>query len=101
MERPMPRQMMVVAVTIEDRNDGGLRVNSPTLPGLMLSGLNKQAICAAIAPAIQAILERKGYKVTAVHPNRPIREVMREPSPRNLDMHVQQEQFVVEYLDAA
>ena len=92
-------QVTVVSVKLEDRADGGMRVSSEALPGLILSGSNKTAVCDAIAPAIQAIFERKGYKIATVRPDRPIREVMREPSPRQVDMHVLQ--FVVEYLAAA
>jgi hypothetical protein len=100
MEHHMSKQVTVVTVTLEDRPDGGLRVSSDTLPGLMLAGSNKHAICEAIAPAIRAIFETKGYKIVNVLPNTPIKDVMREPSPRTLDVTVVQ-QFVVEYQDAA
>ena len=36
-EMAAPR-FMVVKVTLNARDDGGLRVSSPTLPGLILSG---------------------------------------------------------------
>ena len=96
----MPREMMVITVTLEDRPDGGLRVTSDILPGLILSGKNKHAICEAIAPAIRYLLEAQGLRIAAVHPSKTFAEVMRQPSPRNVDMHVQHEQFVVE-LEAA
>jgi hypothetical protein len=99
MEDHMSRQATVVPVTLEDSNDGELRVFSDKLPGLILAGRNKDAICSAIAPAIQAIFERKGVRVQKVLPDRPISQVMGEPSPRNVEMHVLQ--FIVEYLDAA
>lgn len=95
----MSQQVTVVKVTIEDQAGGGISVYSETLPGLMLSGSNRSAICDAIVPAIKALLERLGYKVANIRPERPIRTVMGEPSPRDVDMHVQQ--FVVEYLEAA
>src|SRR4051812_24310122 len=98
-EHHMSKLVTVVTVTIEDMTDGGIRVYSDALPGLMLSGSKKAAICEAIAPAIRALFERKGYKIEGVHANRPIPVVMREPSPREVDMHVLQ--FVVEYLEAA
>ena len=85
----------VVKVTLEDRNDGGLRVSSEDLPGLLLSGPDKQAVCERIAPAIQALFELKGIPVVSVSPSQPIPDVMRQPSPRDLDMHVQHETFVV------
>jgi hypothetical protein len=95
----MSRQLMIVSVTLEDRADGGIRVFSRDLPNLMLSGTKKEAICAAIAPAIQAILEHKNFKIVSVQPGRPFSEVLRDPSPRELSMHVQQ--FVVELAEAA
>jgi hypothetical protein len=85
----------VVTVTLEDRTDGGLRVFSEDLPGLILSGPSKQVICERIAPAIQALFEHKGIQVSSVSPSQPIPDVMRQPSPRDLDMHVQHETFVV------
>lgn len=97
----MSRQLTVVPVTIEDRGDGGLRVFSEALPGLVLSGSNKTAVCEAIGPAIRLLFEHKGHKITGVYPNRPMPDVLQHPSPRTVDMHVQQEQFVVEIADAA
>ncbi len=85
----------VVTVTLEDRTDGGLRVFSEDLPGLLLSGPDKEDVCDRIAPAIQALLEHKGVRAV-VYPSRPIPQVMAEPSPRALDMHaMQHELFVV------
>jgi hypothetical protein len=100
MERHMSKHLAVVSVAIEDRGDGGLKVSSETLPGLILSGRDKKAVWEAIAPAIVAIFQRKGKAVT-VYPSRPFTDVMRQPSPRAVDMQVHQEQFVVELLDAA
>jgi hypothetical protein len=95
----MSRQLTIVSVTLEDRTDGGIRVSSRDLPNLLLSGIKKDAICAAIAPAIQAILERKGLKIVSVKPGKPFGEVLKDPSPRELDMHIQQ--FVVELAEVA
>jgi hypothetical protein len=39
-------------------------------------------------------LEHKGLKIVSVEPGRPIPEVLKDPSPREIDMHIQQ--FVVE-----
>jgi hypothetical protein len=93
MEPVMARQLTVVAVTLEDREDGGLRVHSEVLPGLILSGADKEAVCDSIGPAIKAIFEHKGYKIVGVYPDQPIPDVMKLPSPRTAGMHVQQ-QFV-------
>lgn len=57
----------VVSVTMEDREDGGLFVYSEDLPGLILSGPDKDAICNCIAPAIEAIFRHKGYSYVSVH----------------------------------
>jgi hypothetical protein len=99
MEQHMSRQLTVVSVTLEDRADGGIRVSSRDLPNLILSGQNRNAICAAIAPAIQGILERKGLKIVSVKPGRPFPEVFKDPSPREINMHIQQ--FVVELAEVA
>lgn len=85
----------VVTVTLEDRADGGLRVRSEDLPGLILSGPDKHRVCDSIAPAIKALLEHKGIRVANVAPSQPIQDVIRQPSPRDLDMHVKHEAFVV------
>lgn len=91
----------VVTVTLEDRIDGGLRVYSEDLPGLILSGSNKKEVCIRIAPAIKALLEHKGIGVAKVAASQPIHDVIRQPSPRELDMHVQHEVFVVVLANAA
>jgi hypothetical protein len=99
MEQHMSRQLTIVSVTLEDRPDGGIRVSSRDLPNLVLSGQNRNGVCAAIAPAIHAILVRKGLKIVSVKPGRPFGEVFRDPSPREIDMHIQQ--FVVELAEVA
>jgi hypothetical protein len=90
----MARHRMVVSTCIEDRSDGGLRVYSEMLPGLMLSGKDSKAVCRAIGPAIRALFEAKGVKIAGVYPNKPMLSIMKLPSPRTVDMRV--EQFVVE-----
>ena len=98
----MTRQTFaVVTVTIEDREDAGLRVYSDDLPGLILSGSNKDAVFQNIAPAIRALFERKGLLDVTVHATRSLDDVLKNSSPRAVDMHVQHEQFVVEMAEAA
>lgn len=94
------KDIAIVAVTIEDREDGGLRVHSDSLPGLILSG-KKDQVLKAIAPAIAALIELTGKKVVAVHQARNLGEVLKEPSPRTTNVHVHCEQFVVEFAQAA
>jgi hypothetical protein len=92
----------VVKVKLVDREDGGLRVSSPTLPGLILSGRNKEEVCGCIIPAITRLFEKAGQKVNAIHEQTPISAVLKKPSPRNIDMHVDHELlFVVEFQEAA
>jgi hypothetical protein len=100
MEHHMAKRL-VVQVTLEDRGDNGLRVTSEALPNLILSGADKKAVCDAIAPAIRAILEYKGYNIARIEPDRSLDEVVKQPLPRNVDMHVHHQQFVVELRDAA
>lgn len=91
----------VVTVILEDREDGGLQVYSDDLPGLILSGSDRVRVAGAIIPAIEAIFTHKGFGNVTVRPTRPIREVLRAKSPRDMDVHVHHEQFVVELPDAA
>lgn len=51
-----------IKVMIEDRPDGGVRVWSNDLPGLILSGQNRMKILAAIEPAARALLEFNGIE---------------------------------------
>jgi hypothetical protein len=93
-------RLTVVTVTLTDREDGGLQVHSDDLPGLILSGSDKSKVAAAIIPAIRAIFKHKGMDV-GVLPTKPIAEVLRSKSPRDMDLHVQHEQFVIELPEAA
>lgn len=85
----------VVRVTLTDRADGGLRVHSEDLPGLVLSGPSQQQVCERIAPAIKALLEHKGIQVVSVSAGQSMPEVLGQGSPRDLDMHIQHGIFVV------
>jgi tRNA pseudouridine-54 N-methylase len=50
----------IIKVQTEAREDGGIRVWSDELPGLILSGKNRNAVLAAIEPAICVLLSHKG-----------------------------------------
>lgn len=77
-----------VCVTLEDREDNGLRVYSDELPGLILSGADKRAVMDRIAPAIAALFKAtKGLDVT-VRPAKPLSEVLDGKNPQTLDMNV-------------
>jgi hypothetical protein len=94
--------LTVVTVTLADREDGGLRVFSDDLPGLILSGSDRTTVAAAIIPSIAALFRHKGFADVVVRPTKPVAEVLRSASPRDMDVHVQhQKQFVVELNAAA
>lgn len=86
----------VVNVTLEDREDGGLRVHSDDLPGLILSGSNRDDVWQAITPAITALLARSGVECIAVYSTKPLPEILEGSSPRDVDIHIVHGQFVVE-----
>lgn len=48
-----------IVVHLERREDDGLRVSSPTNPGLILSGVDPLKVCAAIWPALEALRQHK------------------------------------------
>jgi hypothetical protein len=101
MERIVSNQLTaVVTVQLADREDGGLRVSSANLPGLLLSGSNKHEVCAQIDPAIRAIFEHAGYQVTGIRESTPVSEVIKKPSPREVDLQVHHF-YVVELKSAA
>lgn len=51
---------MNVTLKLEYREDGGLRVSSPDMRGLILSGEDKHAVMESIVPAIEAIRFHNG-----------------------------------------
>lgn len=108
MGRKAVKKFIILTVTLVDRDDGGLSVSSDDLPGLIMSGSDKDKVAKAIAPAIRAIFEHRGFRNVVVHHGTPPSEILKKESPRNLDVHVehsstgvQTEQFVVELSAAA
>jgi hypothetical protein len=96
-----PRKFIVLSVTLAGREDGGLNVSSDDLPGLILSGANREKIAAAIAPTIKAIFEHRGFREVVVHHGTPIADAMRPEGPERVHVRVEHasietEQFVVE-----
>jgi hypothetical protein len=104
-EHTMSEKYTVITVTLEDAPEGGLRVYSDDLPGLILSGDDREEVAACIVPAIRALLEYKGLSDVEIYPATDIAQVLDRESPRDLDMHVRnavhQERFVVEVRRAA
>ena len=45
----------IIRVVCEERGDGGVRVSSPDVPGLHLSGADREAVFADVGPAIQIL----------------------------------------------
>jgi hypothetical protein len=56
----------IINVTLADRQDGGVRIWSDDIPGLVLSGLNRAKVIADIEPAVRAILKHKGEDVSNI-----------------------------------
>ncbi|CDX23605.1 hypothetical protein MPLB_300007 [Mesorhizobium sp. ORS 3324] len=92
-------EFTTITVALHDRNDGGLRVRSDDLPGLILSGDNKEAVIGMIIPAITALLQHAGLRDFVVHQSRSVTEILGRENPQSVDMHIQQ--FVVELAAAA
>lgn len=93
--------LTIITVILEDREDGGLRGYSDDLPGLIMSGRNRNELASRIAPAIKVLLEHKGFRDVTVRPARAVNEVLQLGSPHDVNMHVRHEQFVVEMQTAA
>ncbi len=99
-------RFMVVKVTLNARDDGGLRVGSSTLPGLILSGSDREHVFACIAPAIVVLLKRQGVSPVHVECAASPSSVLRSSLPCDVDMHVRSldagsYEFVVELPQAA
>lgn len=101
-------RFIVVKVTLHEREGGGLRVSSSSLPGLILSGADRQAVFDKIGPTIQVLLRRQGVQPVTVECATSVEEVLRKTPPCDLDMHVRsfatqdhEEEFVVELLQPA
>lgn len=57
---------MTITVFLESRPDGGIRVWSDDLPGLILSGRDRTKVIADIEPAAIALLKYKGVDVSNI-----------------------------------
>ncbi|HTT85312.1 MAG TPA: hypothetical protein VMF67_17685 [Rhizomicrobium sp.] len=96
-----PHTYIVLNVTLASRLDGGLNVSSDDLPGLILSGSDRGKTVEAIAPAIKALLEHRGFRDVTVHHGTPVADALRPAAPRDISDRVEHddvetEQFVVE-----
>lgn len=84
----MTKRTAVLTVTLVDREDGGLRVSCRDLPGLVLSGADRNAVCDAIIPAMKALLVHKGIKADEIRPALALPIAIQRPSPRDVDVSV-------------
>jgi len=84
----MAETFTTVCVSLEDREDGGLRVTSADMPGLILSGPDKETVTRKIAPAISALFKAaKGLEVTVI-PTKSVAEILDGENPQTVDMDV-------------
>lgn len=81
-------EMTTIPVQLVDRSDGGLRITSNEVPGLLLSGRGRQHVWDIVGPSLKGFLEANhGYAVTQVfYPS----TTPGEPAPPESDFHVEQ-----------
>lgn len=84
----MTKAITTVCVKLEDREDGGLRVSSSDMPGLILSGRDPVIVMNKIAPAIVAIFKAaKGLDVV-VQATKDVSEILDGENPQTVDMNI-------------
>jgi len=88
-------------VPAKERADGGIRVHSDGLLGLVLSGPDRDTVLPKIAPAIAAIFKHSKGLDVEVRPERPLSDIMDDTMPCAVDMHVQTQTYIVEFKNAA
>ena len=59
---------LIVRVIFQDRGDGGLRVFSPDVRGLHLSGTDREAVLRDVVPAIKLLFEKNHGLHVEAHP---------------------------------
>lgn len=93
--------LLTIAVTLEEREDGGLRVSSRSLQGLHLAGADRERVWGMIPSAITTLLElNHGVRVQSVRPTKTLAEACAK-LPGDVEVHVEPERvFVVELLAA-
>lgn len=86
----------VINVRLERRDDGGLRVSSSDLPGLILSGPDAEEIVGQIPVAITALLERMGIQCVKVLSATPLDHLLQGKADASYQQQFLCGQFVVE-----
>ena len=84
----MSNEAILVKVTLEDREDGGLRVSSQDMHGLILSGSDASVVMEMIAPAIAALWQHRYNREASVTPATSYADMLDEVRPCDVDMHV-------------
>ena len=64
----MYQGVLIVRVVFQDRGDGGLRVFSPDVRGLNLSGLDREAVLRDVVPAIKMLFKKNHDLTVEAHP---------------------------------
>lgn len=55
-----------ILIEVEGREDGGVRVSSPEVSGLILSGRDVKAVLSDVVPALNVLLEHGAPRTTLV-----------------------------------
>ena len=84
-----------VTVTVTGRPDGGIRVTSDDVPGLLLSGSDRQRIWSVVGPGVESLL-RANRGLDVVRVTGPM-----TPPAADGDVAMRVEHLVVEYRAAA
>ena len=94
---------LIVRVIFQDRGDGGLRVFSPDVRGLHLSGADREAVLRDVVPAIKILFEKNHDLRVEAHPVVPTLESMFDPAAESLPIIAAMEtgQFAVRRAMAA
>lgn len=74
---PNAERYVQVSVTLERREDGGLRAYSEDVPGFVLSHHDEQALLADIAPALEMILSAMFKAKVVTHRLVGVRDALR------------------------
>lgn len=85
-----------LVLTLTDREDGGLHISSPDVPGLHLSGRDKQRVWGMVPPLVTGLLAaNKKLRVLQVY--LPADEAaLVGTSPRELNIEVRTTSVVIE-----
>ena len=78
----------IITVTILHRPEGGIRVKSKDIAGLILSGENDEEVARSIAPSIHALLKAKGIPAISVEPDIPLADIVNGVRPNDVAVSI-------------